>query len=146
MVPRSCGLSGDYDPANSQDARCDGRRHGRHTHYAVPAPPAFLYYYGVSKYGEWLVLSATVSYLSTLNFGITTYASNELTMLRKRGEMDKYCELQGSTLALLLCMICVGIAVSASVFFLPLPRLLHLSTISPMEVILTAFFGPSGDD
>ena len=103
-------------------------------------PPAFLYYYGVSKYGEWLVLSATVSYLSTLNFGITTYASNELTMLRKRGEMDKYCELQGSTLALLLCMICVGIAVSASVFFLPLPRLLHLSTISPMEVILTAFF------
>ena len=103
-------------------------------------PPAFLYYYGVSKYGEWLVLSATVSYLSTLNFGITTYASNELTMLRKRGEMDKYCELQGSTLELLLCMICAGIAISASVFFLPLPKLLHLSTITPIEVTLTAFF------
>jgi O-antigen/teichoic acid export membrane protein len=103
-------------------------------------PPAFLHYYGVSKYGEWLVLSATVSYLSTLNFGITTYASNELTMLRKRGEMDKYRELQGSTLAMLLCMICAGIAISSSVFFLPLPKLLHLSTITPMEVILTAFF------
>jgi len=103
-------------------------------------PPAFLYYYGVSKYGEWLVLTATVSYLSTLNFGITTYASNELTMLRKRGEMVKYRELQGSTLALLLCMICIGIAVTSCVFLLPTPRLLHLSTISPMEVRLTAFF------
>ena len=103
-------------------------------------PPAFLHYYGVSKYGEWLVLTATVSYLSTLNFGITTYASNELTMLRKRGEMVKYRELQGSTLALLLCMICIGIAVASSVFLLPLPRLLHLSTIAPMEVRLTAFF------
>ena len=103
-------------------------------------PPAFLHYYGLSKYGEWLVLSATVSYLSTLNFGITNYSSNELTMLRKRGEMDKYRELQGSTLALLLCMICAGIAISSSVFFLPLPKLLHLSTMAPIEVQLTAFF------
>ena len=103
-------------------------------------PPAFFHYYGVSKYGEWLVLTATVSYLSTLNFGITTYASNELTMLRKRGEIDSYRKLQGSTLALLLCMICAGIAVSSSVFLLPLPMLLHLSTLSPMEVRLTAFF------
>jgi O-antigen/teichoic acid export membrane protein len=103
-------------------------------------PPAFLHYYGVSKYGEWLVLSAAISYLATLNFGITNYASNELTMLRKRGEMDKYRALQGSTLALLLCMICAGLAISSSVFLLPLPRLLHLSTITPMEVRLTAFF------
>jgi len=51
-------------------------------------PPAFLHSYGVSLYGEWIVLSGTLSYLGTLNFGITTYASNELTMLRKRDEMD----------------------------------------------------------
>jgi hypothetical protein len=49
-------------------------------------PPAFLHYYGVTLYGEWIVLSGTLSYLSTLNFGITTYASNELTMLRKRAD------------------------------------------------------------
>jgi len=48
-------------------------------------PPVFIHYYGVSRYGEWLVLSAAVGYLSTLNFGITSYTSNELTMLRKRG-------------------------------------------------------------
>jgi O-antigen/teichoic acid export membrane protein len=103
-------------------------------------PPAFLHYYGVSKYGEWLVLTATVSYLSTLNFGITTYASNELTMLRQRGEMGKYRELQGSTLALLLGMVCIGLTILSVVFFLPLDKLLHLSTMTAMGVRLAAFF------
>jgi O-antigen/teichoic acid export membrane protein len=103
-------------------------------------PPVFIHYYGMSKYGEWLVLSAALGYLSTLNFGITSYASNELTMLRKRGEMEKYCELQGSTLALLLSVIGIGLAITSTVFFLPLAKLLHLSTISPSDTLLTAFF------
>jgi O-antigen/teichoic acid export membrane protein len=103
-------------------------------------PPVFIHYYGVSRYGEWLVLSAAVGYLSTLNFGITSYTSNELTMLRKRGEMDKYRELQGSTLALLLGMIGIGLAITSAVFLLPLVKLLHLSTISPSDALLTAFF------
>jgi O-antigen/teichoic acid export membrane protein len=102
-------------------------------------PPAFLHYYGVRKYGEWLVLSATLSYLSTLNFGITTYATNELTMLRKRGEMDRYRALQGSTLALLFCLALIGLAIISAVFFLPLAKLLHLSTITAVDVVWTAF-------
>jgi len=103
-------------------------------------PPAFLHYYGVSMYGEWIVLSGTLSYLATLNFGITTYASNQLTMLRKREEIEEYRTLQGSTLALLIGMVVIGLAVTSSVFFLPLPRLLHLSAIAPRDVTLTAFF------
>ncbi len=103
-------------------------------------PPAFLHAYGVSLYGEWLVLSGTLSYLATLNFGITTYATNELTILRKREEMGNYRELQGSTLALLLCMVCLGLAMTATVFFLPLGRLLHLSRIAPRDIAPTAFF------
>ncbi len=103
-------------------------------------PPAFIHYYGVKRYGEWLVLSATVSYLGTLNFGITTYASNQLTMLRKRGEMEGYKELQGSTLAMLLGMIGIGLAIISSAFFLPLPRLLHLSTMGPTDAMAAVFF------
>src|SRR5580698_815441 len=76
-------------------------------------PPAFLHYYGVSSYGEWIVLSGTLSYLATLNFGITTYASNELTMLRKRGELFEYQKLQASTLALLAVMVFIGLLVVA---------------------------------
>jgi O-antigen/teichoic acid export membrane protein len=103
-------------------------------------PPALLHFYGVDRYGEWLVLSGTLGYLSTLNFGISTYASNELTMLHKRGETLMYRQLQGSTLALSLGMIWIGVLVSALVFFIPIARLLHLSTMSQSEVALTSFF------
>lgn len=102
-------------------------------------PPAFLHFYGVNRYGEWLVLSGTLGYLSTLNFGVTTYASNELTMLYKRGENEKYRQLQGSTLALSLGMITFGVLLSALVFVIPIAKLLHLSTMTQSEVALTAF-------
>jgi O-antigen/teichoic acid export membrane protein len=103
-------------------------------------PPAFLHYYGMGLYGEWIVLSGTLSYLATLNFGITTYASNELTMLRKRGEIGEYRKLQASTLALLIFMVCIGLLILSFVFILPLSKLLHLTVMSPAEVSLTAFF------
>jgi len=103
-------------------------------------PPAFLHFYGVNRYGEWLVLSGTLGYLSSLNFGVTTFASNELTMLHNRGEMVKYRELQGSTLALTLAMICMGVLFLALVFVIPIAKLLHLSTMSQSEVALTSFF------
>ena len=103
-------------------------------------PPAFLHFYGIRMYGEWIVLAGTLSYLATLNFGITTYASNELTMLHKRGDLEQYRKVQGSTLALLIGMVCIGLAVTSTVFFLPVARLLHLSAIAPGDVTLTAFF------
>jgi O-antigen/teichoic acid export membrane protein len=103
-------------------------------------PPTFIHFYGIKRYGEWLVLSATVSYLSTLNFGITTYASNHLTMLRKRGEMVAYRELQGSTLAMLLGMIALGLVIASSAFLMPLTRLLHLSTITRADAVVAVFF------
>jgi O-antigen/teichoic acid export membrane protein len=103
-------------------------------------PPAFLHFYGIRMYGEWIVLAGTLSYLATLNFGITTYASNELTMLHKRGDLEQYRKVQGSTLALLIGMVCIGLAVTSTVFFLPVVRLLHLSAIAPGDVTLTAFF------
>ena len=103
-------------------------------------PPAFLHYYGVTLYGEWIVLSGTLSYLSTLNFGITTYASNELTMLCKRGDIEQYRKLQGSTLALLMFMMGIGVVVVTSVFFLPVGKLLHLTAMTPEDVAVTAFF------
>lgn len=102
-------------------------------------PPLFIHFYGTCRYGEWLVLSAGIAYLSTLNFGITTYASNELTMLRRRGENQRYRELQASTLALLLLMILVGTALSVSLLYLPLTRMLHLSAIAAREASLAAF-------
>ena len=106
----------------------------------VLLPPAFIRYYGVASYGEWLVLSATVTYLGTLNFGITTYASNELTMMCRRQEREEYKRLQASTLLLLLCMVAAGVVISALALILPMSSLLHLTTISSFEASLVAFF------
>jgi O-antigen/teichoic acid export membrane protein len=103
-------------------------------------PPAFLHFYGIKLYGEWIVIAGTLSYLGTLNFGITTYASNELTMLHKRGDRVQYRRVQGSTLALLLGMVAIGLIITSSVFVVPLAKLLHLSAIAPRDVTLTAFF------
>lgn len=106
----------------------------------VLLPPAFIRYYGIARYGEWLVLSATVTYLGTLNFGITTYASNELTMMRRRGEHDNYKRLQASTLLLLFCMIGTGITISSLALVVPMGHLLHLTTLGNFEASLVAFF------
>lgn len=106
----------------------------------VLLPPIFLHAYGVARYGEWLVLSATISYLGTLNFGVTTYAGNELTILRQRGDLSQYKRLQASTFALVLCLMAAGTIASAGVSLLPLPNLLHLRFVSRSEASFAALF------
>jgi O-antigen/teichoic acid export membrane protein len=103
-------------------------------------PPIFLYAYGIARYGEWLVLSATIAYLGTLNFGITTYTSNELTMLRQRGEHEQYQRLQASTLVMMLVLVGIGVVVSAIFAALPLTTPLHLTAVGRREASLTALF------
>ena len=46
-------------------------------------PPLFFHSYaqGIEVYGEWIALSASVSYLGTLNIGVQTYVSNQMTLL-----------------------------------------------------------------
>ncbi len=102
-------------------------------------PPAFIRFYGVGPFGEWLVLSATLGYLSNLNFGIGIYAGNELTILHGRHRSQEYRVLQASTLALLLAMVALGTLLSASVFLLPLNALLHLHILTPADARWTAF-------
>ncbi|MBX6360147.1 MAG: hypothetical protein IRZ03_08715 [Acidobacterium ailaaui] len=38
-------------------------------------PPAFLHAFGESLYGQWLALSAAISYLITFNYGLQTYTN-----------------------------------------------------------------------
>ena len=108
--------------------------------YQFLLPPVFLHYYGVADYGEWLVLSATLGYLATLNFGITTFSSNELTILNQRGDLEQYRKLQASTLASLLVVITIGTIAAIGVSFLPLPALLHLHSMSRLTAGWTALF------
>src|SRR3954447_22604054 len=81
-------------------------------------PPIFLRKYGVSIYGEWLTLSATVIYLSTLNFGLQTFANNQVAIHYNRGEVEQAHVVQSTTLLLLLSIITSLTLITTLVFLL----------------------------
>lgn len=91
-------------------------------------PPIFLRKYGVSMYGEWLTLSATVSYLSTLNFGLHTYGNNQVAIHYNRGEREQAHVVQATTLLLLLTVIASVALLTSVVFFLPINSWLGLQS------------------
>src|SRR6266700_898666 len=92
-------------------------------------PPMFLRSYGVSMYGEWLTLSATVSDLATLNFGLQTYANNQVAIHYNRGETEQAQVVQYTTLLLLLVIVTSAARITFVVFFLPLNAWLGLRTV-----------------
>ena len=49
--------------------------------------PIFLYYWDMSTYGSWLVLSALPSFLSMADVGMVQAAGNKMTMAMGRGEV-----------------------------------------------------------
>src|SRR5215475_279017 len=101
--------------------------HGIQTLSQLLIPPAFIAAYGVQGYGEWLVLSAAVGYLSTLDFGLQTYVLNELTALYHRNEMERFHKVQSVGLWLMLIFVSAGIILAASAFILPLSGILRIS-------------------
>ena len=92
----------------------------------VALTPLFLHNYGVAGFGEWLTLSASVSYLGTLDFGIQTFVNQDLTVRYHRGEMDQFHVQQSTALRMLFGICVVAGIVAASVFFLPLDRWLRM--------------------
>jgi O-antigen/teichoic acid export membrane protein len=98
--------------------------HGIQTLSQLLLPPAFILAYGVRGYGVWLVLAATVGYLTTLDFGLQTYVVNELTMLYHRQDWDQFHRVQSVGMRLMLGLVGCGAALSATVFALPVAEML----------------------
>jgi O-antigen/teichoic acid export membrane protein len=82
-------------------------------------PPIFLYRYGTTSYGEWLALSGAVAYLSTLNFGIQTYVTQDLTVRYQQHDLEHYHIQQSTSLRVLLGIL--GTAAAACLIFFALP-------------------------
>ena len=80
-------------------------------------PPIFLRNYSIAVYGEWLTLTATVGYLSTLNFGLPTFANNQVAIFYNRGELDGANTIQATALSLLLSIIFVVAVITGLVFW-----------------------------
>ena len=104
-------------------------------------PPFFLRYYanGISVYGEWLALSASVTYLGMLNYGIQTYASNEMTILNNAGDTPAAKAVQANALRLLLALVACFAAVGAVVFLLPVTSWLKLHHVTPAGAQLALY-------
>ncbi len=101
-------------------------------------PPAFIFAYGVHGYGEWLVLSAAIGFLTTLDFGLQTFLLNELTPLYHRNELEKLHRLQSTGLRMLLAIVTTAAILMLIVFFLPLKELLRLN-ISQFDATLALY-------
>lgn len=102
-------------------------------------PPIFLFKYGTTLYGEWIALSGAVAYLSTLNFGIQTYVTQDLTVRYQRQELGQYHLQQSTSLRVLLGILGSAAVVCLVVFALPVQRWLRL-TISHQDTSLTLYF------
>ena len=101
-------------------------------------PPIFLFRYGTTLYGEWIALSGAVAYLSTLNFGIQTYVTQDLTVRYQRQELDRYHLQQSTSLRVLLGILGSAAVVCLIVFALPVQRWLRL-TISHQDTSVTLY-------
>ena len=82
-------------------------------------PPLFLASFGVEGFATWLLLTAAVSHLNTLDIGLQTFLINELTLLRERGEMDRFQSLQSVGLRLSLALIAFGVVMCGGLWVLP---------------------------
>ncbi|MGH9615211.1 MAG: hypothetical protein ACRD28_00620, partial [Acidobacteriaceae bacterium] len=102
-------------------------------------PPIFLFIYGTTLYGEWIALSGAVAYLSTLNFGIQTYVTQDLTVRYQRNELGPYHLQQSTSLRLLLAILGSAAVVCLVVFKLPVESWLRL-TLSHHVTSLTLYF------
>ena len=102
-------------------------------------PPLFIHRYahGLETYGEWVALSAAVTYLSSLNSGIQNYANNQMTIHFNRNEVDEAKAVQASALIMVLSLIAIFGAVSSTLLFLPVGHWLNLKYTDPHSASLT---------
>jgi O-antigen/teichoic acid export membrane protein len=104
-------------------------------------PPLFLHRYahGVEMYGEWIALTAAISYLGTLNAGIQNYANNQMTLHYNRGEFQEARTVQSTALRLILIMVLVATGAGVGILFMPLARWLSLRNVNSAAASTTLF-------
>lgn len=96
--------------------------------------PVLFHYWTLPMNGEWMILTAIPSYLSFSNIGFGSVAGNEMTMLMARREQDEALSVFQSCWWLISIVLGVtGAAMCAALYFLPVARLLHLSTIDDTD-------------
>jgi O-antigen/teichoic acid export membrane protein len=92
----------------------------------VALTPLFIREYGAAGFGEWLTLSAAVSYLGTLDFGIQTFVNQDLTVRYHRGDMEGFHVQQSTALRMLLTIVSVVGLICTACLAMPIERWLRM--------------------
>ncbi len=94
--------------------------------------PLFLSRWSTGTYGEWMALSAVVSYFGVTDLGMNSAAANAMTAAYARGEMARYRHLQGSAMAFYIWLAAgLSFLVGALTFLFPIPAWIGVRHISP---------------
>jgi O-antigen/teichoic acid export membrane protein len=101
-------------------------------------PAAFIRVFGTTTYGQWIALSAAVSYLGTFNYGLQTYTNMQMTILYNRGELEECRHTQSAGLRILLSAFAGAAILLLVIFLLPITGWLHL-TISAASAHWTLY-------
>jgi O-antigen/teichoic acid export membrane protein len=103
--------------------------------------PVLLHYWGETMFGMWMVLTALPSYLSFSNIGFGSVAGNEMTMLMARGEQDEALSVFQSCWWMISLLLGVaGVVMCVALYYLPMARLLNLTSISEHDAKWALFW------
>jgi O-antigen/teichoic acid export membrane protein len=99
--------------------------------------PLFLLAWGANIYGEWLLLSSMVAYLSLTEMGAQLYIVNRMTQAYAQRDNDQFCRILHTGLALFLIIpLAVFIIFIGVIFFFNPASLLHITRTSHGVVML----------
>ena len=94
--------------------------------------PVFLAHWSVGRYGEWLALSSTAAYFSTLDLGMNSAVGNKMLAAYAKGDMRDYSRSQHSALAFYLALAAGGsLLVGAAVLLFPISHWIGLKLTPP---------------
>jgi len=112
--------------------------HGVSIFSQLVIPPLFLLRFadGKAVYGEWAALTAAISYLGSLNYGVQTYAVNQMTIHRNRGELAECRTVQASALRLMQWMMLAILPLGVVIAMLPVADWLHLRHVDNAQARL----------
>jgi O-antigen/teichoic acid export membrane protein len=99
--------------------------------------PLFLLAWGADIYGEWLLLSSMVAYLSLTEMGAQLYIVNRMTQAYAQRDNDQFCKILHTGLALFLIIpITVFVIFFALIVFFNPASLLHITQTGQGTVVL----------
>jgi O-antigen/teichoic acid export membrane protein len=103
--------------------------------------PLFFHFWDTRVYGEWLIVSAIPSYLAFSNIGFGSVAGNEMTMMESAGDREGTLRVFQSCWWLIVSICgCVAVLLGPVLYFVPVARVLHVRSISPVDTKWIIFY------